>query len=331
MKAKLSLLFGALVGCGLFWLAFRNIDLAATLELCRRAGPRWFAPMTAVIFGSLLIRGVRWKLLLDPAAPVRYLDAVRLEAAGLALNNVLPLRLGEVFRGTAGAKVFGLPVVTVFATIAVERAVDVITLFGMLLAAAAAGASATGFLRLAYLWPVAGGLAAGVGALVFADEIVSHRFFSGFFARFPRVKGLFENLALGVRAFHSPLTAALVLASAFAQWTLEAAGFFVLGRAFGIGKIVTMAKGAVLIFTAALACSVPGMPGYFGNFEATIAKVLASWGVPLETGLALAAYGHVANYVVVTAVGLVCAYQLGHSLSGIWAQFGGGKKEGDAR
>ena len=331
MKAKLSLLVGVLVGCGLFWLAFRNIDLAATLALCRQAGVVWFAPLFLIITGSLLMRGLRWKLLLDPAAKVRLWDTVRMEAAGLALNNVLPLRLGEVFRGTAGAKVFGLPVLTVFATIAAERAIDVLALFGMLLAAAAFGASASGFLKMSYLWPVAIGLAAACGALVFADEIVSHRFFAGFFARFPRVKKVFENLALGVRAFHSPLTAALVFACAAAQWTVEAAGFFVLGKAFGIGEIVTLAKSVVLIFTAALACSVPGMPGYFGNFEATIAKVLSSWGVPMETGLALAAYSHIAGYVFMTTVGLVFAYQMGHSLTSIWAQFGGGKKEGDAR
>lgn len=328
MKAKLSILAGALVGLGLFWLAFRHIDLARTLALFRQADLRYLAPLFCCVLGSLFMRGLRWKLLLTPAAPVRLWDTFRLQAAGLALNNVLPLRLGEVFRGTAGAKTFGLPVLTVFATIVVERAVDVLALFAMLLAAAAAGASASGFLKMSYLWPLALGLAAGGGALVFADEIVSHRFFAGFFARFPKLRKTFEHMALGVRAFHSPVTAGLVLATALAQWTLEACGFFLVARAFSIGGLVTMAKSVVLIFTAALACSVPGMPGYFGNFEATIAKVLAAWGVPMETGLAMAAYSHIAGYVFMTTLGLVFAYQMGHSLSGIWSQFGAGKTEG---
>jgi glycosyltransferase 2 family protein len=331
MKAKISIAAGMLISLGLFWLALRNIDPAQTLALFRQAQLRWLAPLFVLIVTGLGLRGLRWKLLLDPARPVRLWDTFRLQAAGLALNNVLPLRLGEVFRGTAGAKLFDIPLATVFATIIVERALDVLVLFSMLLAAAAfGGTSSARFLNMSYLWPVAAGLAGGVAALVFADEISTHRFFAGFFDRFPRLKKLFAQLALGVRAFHSPFTGLLVFFTALAQWTLEALGFVLMARSFALEEIVTMAKGVVLIFTAALACSVPGMPGYFGNFEATIAEVLKTWGVPGETGLAMAAYGHIFGYLVVTTLGLIFAYQMGHSVGRIWAQFGGGKAT-DAR
>lgn len=327
MKAKLSIMAGILVGAGLFYLAFRNIDLGATLEICRGANSLYLIPYLLTLLAELFFRGVKWKLLLDPARPVRAWDAFRLEAAGLALNNILPLRLGEIVRGTSGAKLFDIPVMTVFATILVERALDTIVLLMLAFAAATLGGLTGGFLdRWVYLWPLIAALAAAVFGLVFVDEIISHHFFSGIFERFPRIKKALSHLALGVRAFHSFRGAAALFAVTAAQWLLDALNFIWLAKAFAIGHVIGAAKGVILIFTAAVACSVPGMPGYFGNLEATLARVVSAWGVPAETSLAYAAYGHIVSYVIVTAIGLVFAYQMGHSLSRIWAQFGGEKK-----
>ncbi|MEI7529306.1 MAG: lysylphosphatidylglycerol synthase transmembrane domain-containing protein [Elusimicrobiota bacterium] len=327
MKARLSIIAGLLVGAGLFYLAFRNIDLSALLEICRGANSLYLVPLFFTVVAELFLRGVKWKLLLDPARPVRAWDAFRLEAAGLALNNILPLRLGEIVRGTSGAKLFEIPVMTVFATILVERALDTIVLLILAFAAASLGGLTGGFLdRWTYLWPVIAALAAAVFGLVFVDEIISHQFFTGFFERFPRVKKVLGHLALGVRAFHSFRGAAALFAVAAAQWLLDALTFFWMAKAFSIGHVIGAAKSVILIFTAAVACSVPGMPGFFGNFEATIARVVTAWGVPKETSLAFAAYGHVAGYVIVTTIGLVFAYQMGHSLGRIWTQFSGEKK-----
>lgn len=329
MKTKISILAGVLVGVGLFYMAVRNIDFRQTLEICRGANSLFLIPLFITIIAELLLRGFKWKLLLDPVRPVRTLDAFRLEAAGLALNNILPLRLGEIVRGTSGAKLFDIPVMTVFATILVERALDTLILVMLLFAAAYLGGITGGPLDAgAYLWPVVGGLAAAVGCLMFIDEILVHRFFSGFFDKFPRVKKALSHLALGVRAFHSFKGAALILTVAVAQWLLNALTFYWIASAFSIQHILAPAKCVVLIFTAAVACSIPGMPGYFGNFEATIAAVVTAWGVPKETSLAFAAYGHIAGYLFVTTLGLVFAYQMGHSLGKIWTQFSGDKKTG---
>ena len=316
------------MGAGLFYLAFRNINFTETMEACRGADHLYLIPLFFTVIAELLCRGVKWKLLLDPARPVRVWDAFRLQTAGLALSNILPLRLGEIVRGTSGAGIFGIPVMTVFATILVERAVDMIVLFVMLSAAVYIGGIAGSFLDSgAYLWTAAAGLVAAVLGLVFIDEIVAHRGFAPFFDRFPRIRKVLGHLALGVRAFHSLKGVAMIFALAFAQWLLDALNFYWIAKAFSIGHVVGMVKSVVLIFTAAVACSVPGVPGYFGNFEAAIGGVVTSWGVARETSLAFAAYVHIAGYIIVTTVGLAFAYQMGHSLGKIWAQFSGEKKQ----
>ena len=121
------------------------------------------------------------------------------------------LRLGELVRGTFGAGLFGIPVVTVFATMLVERALDVVVLVLLFLLAARFGGFTGGALNYGgYFWFLLGGLLACLLILVFIDEIISHHFFSGFFGRFPRLTRGLGHLALGVKAFHSFKSAAAV-------------------------------------------------------------------------------------------------------------------------
>jgi len=326
MKARLSIIAGALVSAGFLYLAFRNVNFGGMLELCRGANSWFLIPVFFTIVTELFLRGLKWKLLLDPVKPVRAWDAFRLQAAGLALNNILPLRLGEIVRGTSGAGIFGIPVMTVFATILVERALDVIVLLTLLSAAVFTGGITGSLLEGGgYLWTTAGALLVAVAGLVFIDKILAHHFCSSFFERFPRFKKVLGHLSLGVKAFHSAKGVAAVFFLAATQWLLNALNFYWMAKAFAIEDVVGLAKSVVLVFTAAVACSVPGMPGYFGNFEATISKVVSSWGIAEGTSLAFAVYGHVAGYIIVTTIGLAFAYQMGHSLGKIWAQFSGKK------
>ncbi|MFA6433247.1 MAG: lysylphosphatidylglycerol synthase transmembrane domain-containing protein [Elusimicrobiales bacterium] len=328
MKTKLSIFAGLTVSAVLLYFAFRNIEFGRLAEIYARVPLLVVLPVFLIAAVEMSFRGLRWKLLLDPAAPVRFWDAFRLEAAGMALTNVLPLRLGEVARGTFGAGLFGIPVAAVFASILVERALDTIVLVILFALAAKFGGVTGGLLNYGgYFWVLLGGLAAGLLVLIFTDEIITHRFFSGFFNRFPRLAAGLGQLALGVRAFHSFRTAAAVVALAAGQWLLDALSFYIVARAFGISDIVDGFKCVVLLFSAAIAASIPGVPGYFGNFEFAIAKVAGTWGVDREIGFAYATCIHVLSYVFITAGGMIFVYQMGQSVGRVWAQFSGKKSE----
>lgn len=323
MKAKLSIVAGFLVSGLLLYLALRNIDFSNLAAIYSRVDPVYLLPFAAVGLLELVVRGARWRLLLKPSNPdISLLDAFRLETAGLALNNILPLRLGELARATFAARLFRIPLLTVLATILVERLVDVIVLFLMFVAAARLGGLTGGFLQYnGLLWALFAGVAAGIAALIFADELVAHAWFSGFFARFPRLRALFERVAMGVNGFHSFKSGALILLFAALQWLLDAVNFVLLGFAFGLSGVIDIYKGISLIFAGAAAASVPGMPGYFGNFELVLTKVLVSWGIAEDTGFAFASYSHVAGYLLVTLLGVFFVYQMGQSLGKVWGDF----------
>jgi hypothetical protein len=48
----------------------------------------------------------------------------------------------------------------------------------------------------------------------------------------------------------------------------------------------------------------PAAPGYVGTFQFFAVSALAVWGVPREPALAVAIVAHLAQYVLVTAIGL---------------------------
>lgn len=327
MKAKISIIAGFLVGAVLLYFAFRNIDFGNLLAIYSKVRAVYIIPCVAVMLLELLFRAARWRLLLNPSNPVRLWDAFKLQAAGLALNNLLPMRLGEFARATFGAGLFSIPLLTVFATILVERALDVLVLFALFALAARLGGITGGFLNYdALLLALFGGVAAAMAALIFSDELICHHWFSGFFARFPRLRLLFERVAMGVKGFHSFKSGALIFLYAAGQWLMDALNYYLIGLAFGLGGVLDIYKSMALVFTGAVAASVPGMPGYFGNFEFTLTKVLVSWGIPRDLGFAYASYAHVLGYILITLLGVVFIYQMGHSLGKVWKQFSSGGK-----
>lgn len=325
MKAKISIISGFAVGAVLLYFAFRNIDFRALLGIYARVKAVYLLPFCLTALVELLMRALRWRLLLNPSRPVRLWDTLRLQAAGLALSNILPLRLGEIARATFGSKLFGIPLLTVFATILVERALDVLVLFLLFAVAAWAGGLTGGFASYGGLmWVMFAGLIGGLAALVFADELIAHHWFSGFFARFPRVRGVFERLGMGVKGFHSFRSGALIFLCAAGQWLMDALNYYWMALAFGLEGTLSAARCVALVFSGAVAASVPGMPGFFGNFEFALSRVMYSWGVPKDVGFAYASYAHVAGYVLITVIGVIFIYQMGHSIGKLWGQFSDG-------
>ena len=326
MKTKVSIATGFVVGAALLFFAFRNVDLHGLMAVYSKVNAWLIIPFLAGVILELFLRAVRWRLLLNPSKPVRLWDAFRLEVAGLALSNVLPLRLGEIARGTLGARIFGIPVLTVFSTILVERAMDVIVLFFIFLAAVFLGGISGGVVDYGrWLLPLFVGLAAAMAALIFADEIISHRWFSGFFGRLPGIRRFFERVAMGVKGFHSFKGGVLIFAFAFLQWLLDTFNIYLMALAFGLDGAVDAFRAVALMITGAAAASMPGLPGYFGNYEFAIAKVLEGYGVARETGLAYASGMHILGYILVTLLGVFFIYQMGHSLGKIWGEFSDGK------
>lgn len=310
MKKIISIAAAAALSAALLWLAFRKADwriMAAVLAGVKTAP---LALLLVTVSAELAIRGIKWSLLLAPARKVRAWDAARLETAALALNNLLPLRLGELARAAYGAELFNIRLSTILATILAEKVLDMAALFALALSAAAFGG-------LAIKPPGTWRTLAPLAAAVILALLIIHKLA----LRHPAVKKVSDGLELGLKALSSPLAAAAVFALALLQWCMNALNYYWLALAFGLAPAERLSRCMLLSFTGAAASSAPGMPGYFGGFELAISAVLGRWGVPAETALAYAAASHLLPYFIITGLGLFFIYGLGASLGQIWGRF----------
>lgn len=320
MKARITLAIGIILGISLFAYAMHGVDFAKLAYACKQAD---YFLLFLLLFTNLFeafLRSVKWQQLLAPSGNVKTYDVFRTEVAGLALNNILPFRLGEILRGIAGASVFKIPAITVFATIFVERALDIVALIILLCFIGLFGnITSEIFQYKKALVLLFAAVICGIAFLTFAEKIIKSGYFSSLFNRFPALENILLQIAIGARVFQKPFSGLAVVLTAVCQWFVNSLSLFVLIYAFHIEDILGIFHAIALTVASAIACSIPAMPGFFGNYEAGVSGVMAAWGVARDKAFALAFTGHVLGYVVITVLGICFVYTLGYSIGKVWS------------
>jgi uncharacterized protein (TIRG00374 family) len=126
---KVSL--GLLVGIGLLFLVSRFVDLPTTIQILKQnlATPRGilFALLSGVAFLlAFSIRGVRWKLFINPIGKISTFKAIQLFLVGIFLNFLLPIRGGEVAKSLMLKRISNIPVSKSLPTVAMDKALDLL-------------------------------------------------------------------------------------------------------------------------------------------------------------------------------------------------------------
>src|SRR5260221_2100893 len=123
---------------GLVELFLHNVDLWRVAGEIAEARPEWLAVSLATMVGNLAIRALRWQVLLEPMGRTTFGRAFRATAVGFAASSVLPAGAGEFIRPyflarqTGNESAEGLSATGAFATIVLERLLDVVTVLCLL-------------------------------------------------------------------------------------------------------------------------------------------------------------------------------------------------------
>ena len=116
-----------LLTLGLLGVFLRSVNVAEVWAETRRADP-WPLLLAVVATGvTYVVRALRWQYLLAPIGPTRFSTAFRTTVIGFAATFLLPARAGEVIRPYLLARREGLNATAAFATIILERLLDLIT------------------------------------------------------------------------------------------------------------------------------------------------------------------------------------------------------------
>ncbi len=126
---KISL--GLLVGLGLLFLASLFVDLPATFALLsthlltpQGIGLGLLAGLAYLVGHAL--RGLRWKLFLNPIGQVSTLKVIGLYQVGALLNFLLPVRAGEAAKCLALKRIAKIPISKSLPTVAIDKVLDLL-------------------------------------------------------------------------------------------------------------------------------------------------------------------------------------------------------------
>lgn len=326
MKKQLSILVGFILSAALLFLVLRQLDFKMVAQAYMNV--KWWHVLVLFLAVALdlTVRGIRWQLLVSPVAKASPLTMIKLETIGLAMNNVLPLRLGELARATIGAGTLKISFLTLLSTIVVERALDTISL-GVIFVLAARFASGLEIVQRygAAVWVLLAVMLGGVFALIFMDVLIERNpIVRGLAERFPKLGGIARKIAVGAEALRKPRLAVIIILLGFGLWVVNAFGYFWGAMALGIEPPVSYGRAMLILCTSAIAVSLPAMPGYFGTFEVAIQRLMMAWGVDKDISFAYAAFMHINIYIVMTTLGIIFLYQMGHSMGSLWKKLGSG-------
>ena len=303
-----ALLRGALgIAISVFaiYVLLHSVDMGAAFNVLRTASPAWIALMLVTTTIDVASRGARWRALLAPVAPLPYRRVLGYTYIGYLANNVLPARLGELYRSHALGEGEAVSRTTVLGTVVVERVVDTV-----MVVAIAAGAvlilGASGVMGTAVLLGVA---FVAVLIVVLGLGIAAHRLpgasqLTEIIARRPRLLELGRRLREGLAVAGRPGTLiAAILFSALA-WAASTATFLGAGEAVDVH--LSLAQAALLTSGVALVTIVPSGPGYLGTFELTVVGIAGSFGIARDSAFAMGLLVHV-MILATTSIGGVVA------------------------
>jgi len=307
---------------GLLWLFFHNLNFREIGHAIAVAHPALLGAGILVTIQTYVLRAWRWQALLRPLGHARFRTTFRTTVIGFTATFLLPGRVGEVLKPYLLARQEGFKVPSTFATVIVERLLDlsaVLLLF----------ACALPFVHVDVGRDVmvAGGVAAAgaAGALLTLFACAGHPErlgrWAGRVTRWlpARIAGAADHL---VRTFAEGLAVmrrpgALVLAAAWSipLWLSIALGIWVTSAAFDLTFSFAGTFLVVMFLVVGVAAPTPGGVGSFHYFY--LLAVTRFFGANPDTAAAAALVLHAISFVPVTILGLIFMSQDGLTLGGL--------------
>ncbi|WP_313706113.1 lysylphosphatidylglycerol synthase transmembrane domain-containing protein [Massilia sp.] len=288
----------------------RQVKLDEVLAAIRHFDWPYLVFGVAFLAFGYSLRVLRWSLLLGATgAPVRFGNCLAPFLGSIALNNVLPLRLGDLVRAFVFPAAMGVPKTTATSSLVMERLIDLMTLLCCLaigLFAIRTAQVPAMISESALTLAVLGGLALVLtflfsGALARALEKAAAGQPAG-----KRLAGVLATVAGLLRGFEA-MSRLRVLVSALLismlVWVGESGLFYFMMRGCGLDASPPMAL--LVMAIATLSTLVPSSPGYVGPFHLAAFTAISLVGGSAAQAGSFAVLCHLALWLPTTLAGAI--------------------------
>lgn len=285
---RIRLFVGVIISLVLLFLTVRELDWQQVAQALRGANYAPIALSAAIVLSAFVVRAMRWSWLLRPVRAFAWQRLFSVVLIGFFGNYVLPAKTGELVRAYVLGKREGLSKSAILGSIAVEKTMDTLILFGILLATLwavplpdwisdfekAAALVLIGVLAVMFVLAARGRHASKL--IVRVLQFV----FPWWKERVARMTNSFVD-GLGVLYHRSSIGMVIVLS--LAVWVLTTLNFWLIGTALGLN--LPPYAYVIIVAITNMASFVPSLPGRFGTLEFLSVTVLGLFGVDRNTAV----------------------------------------------
>jgi uncharacterized protein (TIRG00374 family) len=317
MKTNWRVVLGILISLVAFWLIAKDVKFDQFTVTLAQANYWWALPSTVFILFSICVRAYRWRALLDNRiTPSRSFHITNI---GNMLNNVLPIRLGDVARAYLASRNGEVTVMQCFSTVVVERLLDLLTVLGLLMIALP-------FISADEVFTHAGTITATVAFIAVVAMFIVAAWREQVTALAKKLLAWLppalrdalvhqgDQFMLGIQAIRlRRLVIGIALSTVV--WIGWAMGCWMLLEAFVPGS--PWYAGVIVTCAIAFGLTIPSAPSGAGLFEAAAIAALALFKIPVDVALAYAVLLHVLVFIISAIFGVYGLHIAGQNFSGI--------------
>lgn len=272
----------------LLYFSLRNIQWPKVWATLSHASLKHVAVWLVIVTVALVLRALRWRVLLSAEGPVTFPTAFWATSAGYFGNNFLPFRAGEVVRTLMICARTGMSKSFVLTTALSERIFDAITLVGGAAILLLTIPKPPGMFSHAGKPFAIVGLG-GVIAIVLLPKL--EPLWVAILRKMPipgplteKLVGIMEKVLDGIRALHDFRRVMIFGAFTIAIWSCDTVTAIVGMNALGMSMSPTIAF--LLITGLAMGSVLPSTPGYVGIYQIVAIGVLVPFGYTQNDAIA---------------------------------------------
>jgi len=309
----------------LLWWALRDVESDQLWASLQDADPRLLLAAVIASSGTMIIRTIRWGVLLEPTGPpLPFGERFAAICIGFATNNLLPVRMGDVVRAYTISRRNELATSSSIGSILVERLLDGLVVVGfgtvpLLLSGTMGVPFPEGWIKAGML---ISGVVGAVTILVWWTVTKAERLVPpgpGMVEPtrtgqvMARVLGLVISGLAGMRALRSARSMSRALSWSIVLWISNSAAIGLALMAFGITS--PGIPGVILLHaTFGLAVALPSAPGALGPIEAAARIVLALYATEPVRIAGFVLLFHILSLLPGTMLGLWYGHRFGVGL-----------------
>lgn len=303
----------------LLWV-FHDISWNAILAQIQGVDARWLLPAVAADIFSYYCQGIRWSYLLKPAGRLSSLKATQAIYVGLFVNEILPMRLGELAAAFVAGRWLRLPLARVFPSMLIGRLFD-----GVWLALAVSALLLAVPLPSDLEW--AGdlfGIAVSIGVALFLllllpgvrDRLAAGenppRRNSGFTGK---LQGWFAELVHGVHEIRQPSVVVPAAVASLGVLVFQTLAFWCVIAAYHLP--VSVLAGVAVFLIVHLGTAIPNAPANVGSFQLFTVLGLGLFGVEKDLAVGFSAGVFLILTIPLWLIGFLALSRTGLSLRSI--------------